>query len=136
MNQDPLRDLWRTESLRTQPRLYELATLLILSERQAPDSEMPAGKRRGWWADPTYGSLLWIYSQGGRLAGATTDAVRAALADALQPLVDDGTAQSVATEAERTDVSEIRAAATVTENDGSEVRVTYPQLWDALRGVA
>lgn len=134
MNQDPLRDLWRSDAQRTTPRLAEIVTLRLFCERQADDSELPAGQRGGWWADPSFGSRLWVYAHGGRMTDATPERVKAACEEALQPLLDDGTASAIVVTVERHGVDDLRVAVDVTQNDGSEVRVLYPALWAAMRG--
>ncbi len=66
----------------------------------APDDEIPdgSGDPRGWWGDAystsPIGSKLWLYERS-KKTGQVLAGVRAAIAESVQWLVDDGVAASV-----------------------------------------
>lgn len=77
-----------------------LRTAVIISlftdRRVEADDEIPDGSddRRGWWADPTLGSRLWLLAR----AKETPDTLaraRTYAAESLQWLIDDGMATAI-----------------------------------------
>ena len=83
---------------------------------------MSIGTDKGrWWADPTFGSELWILKEEGKLDGTSAGKVRSCILESLAWLKTDGLARSIACTAERTGKNEIRYAVTVVQPDGSSV---------------
>lgn len=83
---------------------------------------MSIGTDKGrWWADPSFGSELWILREIGKVDGTTAGRVRAAILESLAWLKADGLAKDIECTAERTGKNEIRYEVTVVRPDGSSV---------------
>lgn len=125
--------------------LVELAHLVLIklwSDRRAEAHDvLPGGDtdRRGWWAD-TYdseplGSRLWLL-----LVQPVDDdlisRIKSYVEEALAGLIDDGIVTGIEVEVEagpKGQARDVRMAVTVMrERDG--VRLTWPDLWEALEG--
>lgn len=94
--------------------------------------------RRGWWADPyndqPLGSNLWQLERAKKTRDTLGLAQRYA-SDALQWLVTDGIAQSVAVDtawALATGTTFLAIRIVITKPDGSETRFTYGWAWEDL----
>jgi phage gp46-like protein len=92
---------------------------------------MSIGTNRGtWWADPTFGSDLWLLRQTGKLDGQTAGTLRQLILQATQWLVRDGLVQGITCQAERSGKNEITYTVTVIRPHGtSEV---IQEVWYAL----
>jgi len=92
---------------------------------------MSVGTDKGsWWADPAFGSELWILRQEGKITGKTAGTVRRMILDCLQWLKDDGLARSVSCFAELAGKTSIGYAITV-EKPGEEP-IFIKDVWDAV----
>ncbi len=112
----------------------DLVTSLIKSlftERQAAaDDVIPDGttNRRGWWADPTMGSRLWLLER----AKLTPDLVKKAedyCNEALRWMIDDGVAASVSVVAAIQMPSALGVQIIVKRRDGTSLAKNYAWVW-------
>jgi phage gp46-like protein len=93
---------------------------------------MSIGTDKGsWWADPDFGSELWILRREGRVTGRTAGTLRRMIGECLQWLKDDGVAAGVECEAEQSGKNEITYTVTVSRPNGDPVIVK--DTWDALQ---
>jgi phage gp46-like protein len=92
---------------------------------------MSIGTDKGsWWADPAFGSELWILSQEGKVNNKTAGTVQRMLADCLQWLKDEGIAAGIDCTAEQSGKNEIAYTVTVLRPNGNPVIVK--DTWHAL----
>lgn len=82
--------------------IQELVTMSLFTWRRALDGDvLPEGaSRQGWFADPEFGSRLWLLSYGKVDTAALANAKTYVL-EALQWMIDDGILASVEVETER-----------------------------------
>ncbi len=82
--------------------IQELVTMSLFTWRRALDGDvLPDGaSRRGWFADPEFGSRLWLLNYG-KLDTAALANAKTYVLEALQWMIDDGILASVEAEVER-----------------------------------
>jgi len=69
---------------------------------------MSIGTDKGsWWADPDFGSELWLLRQSGKVDGQTAGTFRRMILECTQWLVDDGLVKKIDCETERAGKNEI-----------------------------
>jgi phage gp46-like protein len=92
---------------------------------------MSIGTDKGtWWADPGFGSELWLLKKSGKTDGQTAGTFRRMLEDCLHWLVDDGLAEKVICEAGRTGKNTIAYCVTVIGPERGSLAVK--EVWSAL----
>lgn len=92
---------------------------------------MSIGTNKGtWWADPTFGSELWLLQRSGRVDGTTAGTLRRMVLECLQWLVDDGLAEKIECAAERSDKHRISYQVTVRRPNGGTEEVS--EVWNAV----
>ena len=92
---------------------------------------MCIGTNKGtWWADPSFGSDLWIIRQEGKVNERTAGMVQQLVLNATQWLVDDGLAVSITCDAEREGKSTIGYTLTVIKPDGETIEIK--EAWNAV----
>jgi phage gp46-like protein len=92
---------------------------------------MSIGTDKGtWWADPDFGSELWLLKQTGMVDGQTAGTVRRMILECLRWLADDGLAREITCETERSGRNTVSYTVTVTRPGGGEVPVKG--VWDGL----
>jgi phage gp46-like protein len=92
---------------------------------------MSIGTDKGaWWADPGFGSELWLLKKEGKVDGQTAGKLERMVRESLQWLVDDGVAGAVDCAAERNGKSRIDYQVTVTRPDASPV--TVKDVWNVI----
>jgi phage gp46-like protein len=92
---------------------------------------MSIGTDKGtWFADPGFGSELWLLKKAGKVDGQTAGTLERMLRESLQWLVDDGLASAVDCKAERAGKNRIDYQVTVTRPDGSPV--TVKEAWSVI----
>ena len=93
--------------------------------------EMSIGTDRGtWWADPSFGSDLWLFRQRGKVDTRTASAVRQEILRCTRWIVDDGLAQSIECEAWLNDKTRVDYRVLVTRPDGSTELIEG--VWDGI----
>ena len=110
---------------------------LFLNAPAKPDDVLPAGSdRQGWWGDSLAqtpgditGSRLWLLAREKQLASVLTRA-QAYAAEALQWLIDDAIAASVAVGATNPAPGVLALSITITR-PSDPTRETYDVLWAA-----
>jgi len=92
---------------------------------------MSLGTDKGrWFADPDFGSELWLLKETGKIDGRTAETLRRMVLESLAWLVGDGLASSVECEAERAGRDRIDYTVTVTRPDGSAAVVK--EAWNVV----
>jgi phage gp46-like protein len=93
--------------------------------------QMCIGTDKGsWWADPNFGSELWILRQRGKVDGRTAGTLRRMILECIQWLFDDGLVKKIDCEAERTGKNEISYCVTVFAKD--EFTLLIKEVWNAV----
>ena len=93
--------------------------------------DMSIGTDKGsWWADPNFGSELWILRQSGKVDGRTAGSLRRMILECLQWLVADELVKKIDCETERSGKNEIRYHITIFAKNGSILQVT--EVWNAV----
>jgi phage gp46-like protein len=83
-----------------------------------------------WFADPDFGSELWLLKKEGKVDGQTAGTLERMLRESLQWLIDDGLAAAVDCTAERTGKTRIDYQITVRRPEGSPV--TVKEAWNVI----
>jgi phage gp46-like protein len=92
---------------------------------------MSIGTDKGkWWADPSFGSELWLLKQDGKVDGQTAGTLERMIRESLRWLVDDGLAVSVECAAERNGKNRIDYQVTINRPAGSPVIVR--EVWSVI----
>jgi phage gp46-like protein len=92
---------------------------------------MSVGTDKGaWWADPEFGSGLWLLRQRGKVTGETAGELRRMILEATAWLVADGLARKIECAAERSGKDRIDYTVTVYHSDTDRFFVTG--VWDAV----
>jgi phage gp46-like protein len=92
---------------------------------------MSIGTDKGsWWADPGFGSELWILRQEGKITGRTAGTVQRMIADCLTWLERDGIAAGITCRAEQSGKNEIAYTVTAEKPNGDPVIVK--DTWHGL----
>jgi phage gp46-like protein len=92
---------------------------------------MSVGTDKGsWWADPDFGSELWLLKKSGKVDGQTAGILERMVRESLQWLVKDKLADAVACAAERNGKNRINYLVTITRPGGPPV--TVEEAWSAV----
>jgi phage gp46-like protein len=92
---------------------------------------MSIGTDKGsWWADPNFGSELWLLKQRGKADGQTAGTLRRMILECIQWLVNDGLVKEINCEAERTGKNEISYHVTMFGINGSVLQIK--EVWNAV----
>jgi phage gp46-like protein len=93
--------------------------------------KMSIGTNRGtWFADPAFGSELWLLKKEGKVDGQTAGKLERMIRESLQWLINDGLAATVDCTAERSGKNRIDYQVTVTRPGGSPV--ILKEAWNVL----
>ncbi|MDR0628853.1 MAG: phage GP46 family protein [Treponema sp.] len=93
--------------------------------------KMSIGTNKGtWWADPAFGSELWLLRQTGKIDGQTPGRLRHLILQATHWLVADGLVSNLECQAERSGKTEITYTVTVIRPHGT--REILKEVWHAL----
>lgn len=116
--------------------LATAALISFFSERQANnDDEIPDGtkNRRGWWADPTLGSRLWLLERE-KLTRETARRAKDYGEESLQWLVDDGViaAYEVTAEVVARVPGRLVMGVTLFRTDGTKVALNFVWVWNGI----
>jgi phage gp46-like protein len=92
---------------------------------------MSVGTDKGsWWADPEFGSELWLLKQSGNTAGETALAARRMILEATAWLVSDGLVKKIECEAERSGRSAVSYTVTIYRPGGGSDEIK--EVWNAV----
>lgn len=92
---------------------------------------MSIGTDKGsWWADPSFGSELWLLKEEGKIDSQTAGTLERMVRESLQWLVNDGIAATVDCKAERAGKNRIDYQATVMRPDGTLILIK--DVWYVL----
>jgi len=92
---------------------------------------MSIGTDKGsWWADPGFGSELYLLGEGGKVDGRTAGTLKRMLLECLNWIVADGLAKSIKCIAERTGKNEITYNIEVIKPDGGSFFIK--ELWNGI----
>jgi phage gp46-like protein len=94
---------------------------------------MSIGTDKGaWWADPDFGSELWLLKKEGKVDGQTAGILERMVRDSLRWLVDDGLAAAVDCTAERSGKNRIDYQVDIRRPDGSLVEPRIKEVWNVI----
>ena len=118
--------------------LHRAVLISLFTRRRADqDDELPGSLPHGWWADgigtpanDRIGSRLWLLVRE-KITPQLLPRIEGYAHEALQWLVDDGVADSVAVRAERIGVNEVGLTVT-TVRDGRRTDMRFGQHWEAM----
>ena len=92
---------------------------------------MSIGTNKGtWWADPDFGSEIWLLKQTGKVDGGTADALKRMVLESAQWIIDDGLAQKITCATERRGKNII--AYTVSVYRESAADIIIKEVWNAV----
>ena len=84
-----------------------------------------------WWADPSFGSELWMLRQEGKVDNRTAGRVQQMIEDCLMWMKEDGLAADVKCYAEQAGKNKIAYSVTVIRPNGDTIMVK--DVWDAVK---
>ena len=95
-------------------------------------AQMSIGTDKGtWWADPAFGSELWLLRKNGKVDGQTAGTLRRMVLESLQWIALSSLAAKIECSAERTGKNEISyAVALYRPNDENPVIIS--EAWSAV----
>lgn len=95
-----------------------------------------ASDRGGWWADPNFGSKLWLIMKTGKLLPNTPELAKQYIVAALQNLKTAGVLGEIEVTVEATGSPKSALTATIVMHkpDGSVETIKYESLWDNVGG--
>jgi phage gp46-like protein len=86
---------------------------------------MSIGTDKGtWWADPGFGSELWLLKKNGKVDGRTAGTLRRMVLESLQRITSSSLASKTECSAERTGKNEIRYYVSIFRSNGNNVFIT------------
>jgi phage gp46-like protein len=93
--------------------------------------QMSMGTNKGtWWADPAFGSELWLLRRQGKIDGQTAGTFRQMILQATQWLVTDKIANTIDCQVERTGKHEITYTVTAVRPNGDSALIK--DVWNVL----
>lgn len=94
--------------------------------------KMSIGTDKGtWWADPDFGSELWLLKQNGKVSGETAGTLRRMVLESLQWLVTDGLVKNIDCSAQRTGKNEIAYTVVAYKKNGAS-ETLVKEVWNAV----
>lgn len=106
----------------------------IFTDRQAEaDDVIPdgTGDRRGWWADPTFGSRLWLLDRSKQVDD-TLKRAKDYCEEALQWLLDDEVVASIDVETSFPQPGMLGIVLTVRKQDGTLQSFEFDWVWTGV----
>ena len=92
---------------------------------------MSIGTDKGtWWADPNFGSELWLLRKNGKVDGQTAGTLRRMVLESLQWIVASALASKIDCIAERTGKNKIRYAVSIFRPNGNNTLIE--EVWCAV----
>jgi len=93
--------------------------------------QMSIGTNKGsWWADPDFGSELYLLRESGKVDGKTAGTFKRLLQECLEWLVEDGIVKKINFIVERTGKCEISYLIEITQPNGSNVFIK--DVWNGV----
>jgi phage gp46-like protein len=93
---------------------------------------MSIGTDKGtWWADPGFGSELWLLQQNGKVDGQTAGTLRRMVLESLQWIIQSSLAKKIDCTAERIGKNEIRYNVIISRPDGNKLPI-ITEVWRAV----
>jgi phage gp46-like protein len=93
---------------------------------------MSIGTNKGtWWANPEFGSELWLLKQTGKIDGQTAGTIRRMILEAVSWLVTDGLAKKIDCQTERAGKDKILYSVIIYHPNG-EVK-SIKEVWNAVQ---
>jgi phage gp46-like protein len=93
---------------------------------------MSIGTDKGsWWADPGFGSELYLLRESGKVDGRTASTLKRMLQECLAWIMADGIAQRIDCSAERTGKNEIAYTIMIIKPDGNNCMIK--DIWNAVQ---
>ncbi|MDR2942778.1 MAG: phage GP46 family protein [Treponema sp.] len=92
---------------------------------------MSIGTNKGsWWANPNFGSELWLLKQTGKVDGQTAGTLRRMILEATSWLVTDGLVQKIDCQTERTGKNQILYNVIIQQPNRENIFIK--EVWNAL----
>jgi len=92
---------------------------------------MSIGTDKGsWWADPNFGSELFLLQRNGRVDGRTAGTLRRMLLECLQWMIDDGLVKKISCQTERIGKNEIQYYIIFYDINGNNREIK--EVWNAF----
>jgi len=93
---------------------------------------MSIGTDKGsWWADPGFGSELYMLRESGKVDGKTTGTLKRMLQECLAWIAAEGIAERIDCTTERTGRNEISYTVMITRPDGNNIMIK--DMWNAVQ---
>jgi phage gp46-like protein len=94
-------------------------------------AKMSIGTDKGrWWADPNFGSEIYLLKETGKVDGKTAGTFKRMLQECLAWLVTDGLAKKISCAADRTGRNEISYTVEITRPDGNKSYIK--DVWNGV----
>lgn len=122
--------------LKADNSLHTPSLISAFSDKRVEDENLPPGitEKRGWWGDSLadvdgdqIGSALWTLSRE-KITADTSPKVESFLLQAFNWMIDDGIAETIIVEAERTADFEVTGTVNIKKPDGSNIPLQF--IWD------
>lgn len=121
---------------RAQSALSRAVIISLFSWRKAHDDDQVDGSRYGYWGDSfppvpgaLIGSRLWLLKRAKLITNETLTQADEIIREALQWFIDDGIAQEIQVELERSGINSIKGVITLILNDGGTLAVPFDDIW-------
>lgn len=121
---------------RAQSALRRAVIISLFSWRKAHDDDQVDGSRYGYWGDSfppvpgaLIGSRLWLLKRAKLITNETLNQADEIIREALQWFIDDGIAQEIQVELERSGINSIKGVITLILNDGGTLAVPFDDIW-------
>jgi len=94
--------------------------------------QLSIGTDKGsWWADPRFGSELYLLKENGKVDGKTAGIFKRMLEECLAWIVDDGLAESINCAVERTGKNEIAYTVKIIQPNGDGILIK--EVWNGVQ---
>lgn len=121
---------------RAQSALKRALIISIFSWRKAHDDDEVDGSRYGYWGDSyppvpgaLIGSRLWLLKRSKLVTNETLLQAEEIIREATQWFIDDGIAQRIDVQLERSGIGTIKGVVTLFLNEGGTLSVPFDDIW-------
>ena len=121
---------------RAQSALKRALIISIFSWRKAHDDDEVDGSRYGYWGDSyppvpgaLIGSRLWLLKRSKLVTNETLLQAEEIIREATQWFIDDGIAQRIDVQLERSGIGTIKGVVTLFLNEGGALSVPFDDIW-------
>jgi len=118
--------------------LVRAVVISLFTWRRAGPDDPHEGVRWGWWGDglddmpnDRIGSRLWLFARA-KLTLSTLNRAREYAEEALQWLLDDQVATSIAVTAERSGIDQLHLQCVIGRDEGAPITLRFDNSWRTL----